>query len=135
MNHLKSYKLFESKYNATLNSDNIKDYIEDILLPLSDVGIEVDVSIKERRDNITFIEIYLNKRGGMHNKDVPGFELTPFIGELNQLNNYLESEGWILNNYVESNYSFKQWIDNVESSKSSYSAVPIFYVPNINNKT
>ena len=49
MKYIKKYKIFESIHP----NDAIKDYVDDILSPLSDDGIEVDTQIKEKRGVMT----------------------------------------------------------------------------------
>ena len=130
MKYIKKYKIFESIHP----NDAIKDYVDDILSPLSDDGIEVDTQIKEKRGVMTYIEIYITKRGGIHSGRV-GFKLTPFIDELIHLNDYLEDQGWVLNSdptVSDRDYDFDKWIANVQRSDNSYTSVPLFYVPKDN---
>jgi hypothetical protein len=130
MNHLKPYKLFESIHPI----DSIKDDIIDILSPLSDDGIEIDVQPKEKRGVPTGIEIYISQPGGLHS-DKDGFHLTPYIDELNHMNDFLEDGGWVLisdPSVSDRDWSFKQWIDSSKKSNNSYRSIPIFYVPKDN---
>ena len=126
MKYIKKYKLFESIHP----NDVIRDTIDDILSPLSDDGIVVDTQPKEKRGVMTGIEIYILKNG---NSD--GFKLTPFLDELNHLNDFLEDQGWVLNSdptVSDREYDFDKWIDNVKKSENTYNSVPLFYVPKDN---
>ena len=126
MKYIKKYKLFESIHP----NDVIRDTIDDILSPLSDDGIVVDTQPKEKRGVMTGIEIYILKNG---NSD--GFKLTPFLDELNHLNDFLEDQGWVLNSdptVSDREYDFDKWIDNVKKSENTYNSVPLFCVPKDN---
>ena len=128
MKYIKKYKLFESIHP----NDAIRDTIDDILSPLSDDGIVVDTQPKEKRGVMTGIEIYILKNG---NSD--GFKLTPFLDELNHLNDFLEDQGWVLNSdptVSDREYDFDKWIDNVKKSENTYNSVPLFYVPKQNDR-
>ena len=127
MKHIKKYKIFESIHP----NDAIRDTIDDILSPLSDDGIVVDTQPKEKRGVMTVIEIYILK-----NRNSDGFKLTPFLDELNHLNDFLEDKGWVLNSdptVSDRDYDFDKWIDNVEKSENTYNSVPLFYVPKEND--
>jgi len=127
MKHIKKYKIFESIHP----NDAIRDTIDDILSPLSDDGIVVDTQPKEKRGVMTVIEIYILK-----NRNSDGFKLTPFLDELNHLNDFLEDKGWVLNSdptVSDREYDFDKWIDNVEKSENTYNSVPLFYVPKEND--
>jgi len=126
MKYIKKYKIFESIHP----NDAIRDTIDDILSPLSDNGIVVDTQPKEKRGVMTGIEIYILKNGNSN-----GFKLTPFLDELNHLNDFLEDKGWVLNSdptVSDREYDFDKWIDNVEKSENTYNSVPLFYVPKDN---
>jgi hypothetical protein len=82
MKHLKTYKLFESHDEYTLET------IRDILLDMTDSGINVDIKTSIRRQNnfevkyiikITFIGKLIPLR---------------YIATFDHLNNFLEDEGW-----------------------------------------
>lgn len=126
MNHLKKYKVFESIHN-----DAIKDTIQDILSPLSDNGIVVEVlsSDKTLTEKYYGIEIYMSKP--VNSK---GFTLTPYKDELNHLNDFMEGEGWVISEdmrvfgWVE---IFNQWISAL-SPDPKYVRVPLFYIPKDN---
>lgn len=123
MRYLNSYKIFESK-------EDIENDIIDILSPISDEGIVIDVQPKYNRGTMYKLEIYISKSGGSR---ISGFMLTPYIDELIQLNSFLEDKGWVLNSdpsVSDREYGFDKWIANIESSKNTYSSVPLFYVPN-----
>lgn len=130
MKYLKTYKLYES-IEDEIATDEIAEDIKDILTPLSDTGIEIDVDPKFKRGVPTFIEIFLRQPGGIHSEG-PSFKLIPFIDELIHMNSYLNDKGWILKSdplVSDKNYSFDKSIDNIISSDSLYRVVPIFYVP------
>jgi hypothetical protein len=127
MKYLKKYKLFESTYTK----DDIEDDISDLLLSLSDTDIVIDPQPKYYKGKMYLIEIYISSKGGF-DRDKPGFKLTPYIDELNHLNDFLEDKGWVLNSdpsVSDRNYGFDKWIANVEKSNNSYKSVPLFYVP------
>ena len=88
MKHIKKYKVFEHTNHAA-----IKDTIQDILSPLSDNGIVVEVlsSDKTLTEKYYGIEIYMNKP--VNSK---GFTLTPYKDELKHLNDFMEGEGWVI---------------------------------------
>jgi len=129
MKFLKKYKVFEGHSNDILKQDII-----DILTPLTDDGIGIDVQPKEKRGVPTGIEIYISKKGGMHS-DREGFRLTPYIDELIHLNSFLEDNGWVLTSdprVSDRNWSFNDSIDNIKKTDTSYATVPMFYVPKDN---
>lgn len=130
MKFLKNYKVFES-IEAENIVDEIAEDVRDILTPLSDDGIEIQIDPKFKRGVPTFIEIFLRKNGGMHSEK-DGFKLIPYINELIHLNSFLEDKGWVLKSdprVSDRNWSFDDSIDNIKKTDSSYSAVPMFYVP------
>ena len=117
MKHIKKYKVFEHTNHAA-----IKDTIQDILSPLSDNGIVVDVlsSDKTLTEKYYGIEIYMNKP--VNSK---GFTLTPYKDELRHLNDFMEGEGWVISEDME---IFNQWISAL-SPDTKYVRVPLFYIP------
>jgi hypothetical protein len=132
MKHIKKYKVFEHTNHVA-----IKDTIQDILSPLSDNGIVVDVlsSDKTLTEKYYGIEIYMNKP--VNSK---GFTLTPYKDELKHLNDFMEGEGWVISEdmcrwkRVNGNWVFgweeifNQWISAL-SPDPKYVRVPLFYIP------
>jgi hypothetical protein len=136
MKYLKAYMIFES-------TDEIKRNIMDILLPISDDGIPIIVEdgyiwsnnptygfkIKDEISSKETIKIFI---GDPHDKE-KSFYLSSYIEDLKRLNDYLESKGWVLcsdESVSDRKYGFNKWIDNIEKSKHSYLAVPMFYIRN-----
>jgi len=122
MKHIKKYKVFEHTNHAA-----IKDTIQDILSPLSDNGIVVDVlsSDKTLTEKYYGIEIYMNKP--VNSK---GFTLTPYKDELKHLNDFMEGEGWVISEDT-ATPEFNQWISAL-SPDTKYVRVPLFYTPKDN---
>jgi len=122
MKHIKKYKVFEHTNHAA-----IKDTIQDILSPLSDNGIVVDVlsSDKTLTEKYYGIEIYMNKP--VNSK---GFTLTPYKDELKHLNDFMEGEGWVISEDT-ATPEFNQWISAL-SPDTKYVRVPLFYIPKDN---
>jgi hypothetical protein len=122
MKHIKKYKVFEHTNHAT-----IKDTIQDILSPLSDNGIVVEVlsSDKTLTEKYYGIEIYMNKP--VNSK---GFTLTPYKDELKHLNDFMEGEGWVISEDT-ATPEFNQWISAL-SPDTKYVRVPLFYTPKDN---
>ena len=122
MKHIKKYKVFEHTNHAA-----IKDTIQDILSPLSDNGIVVEVlsSDKTLTEKYYGIEIYMNKP--VNSK---GFTLTPYKDELKHLNDFMEGEGWVISEDT-ATPEFNQWISAL-SPDTKYVRVPLFYTPKDN---
>jgi len=123
MKHIKKYKVFEHT-----SHDVIKDTIQDILSPLSDDGIIVDVlsSDKTLTEKYYGIEIYMNKP--VNSK---GFTLTPYKDELRHLNDFMEGAGWVISEDMRVfgwEEIFNQWISAL-SPDTKYVRVPLFYIP------
>jgi|APSaa5957512535_1039671.scaffolds.fasta_scaffold41385_2 hypothetical protein len=134
MKHIKKYKVFEHTNHAA-----IKDTIQDILSPLSDNGIVVEVlsSDKTLTEKYYGIEIYMNKP--VNSK---GFTLTPYKDELKHLNDFMEGEGWVISEdmrvfgwaEIRSIMTpFNQWISAL-SPDPKYVRVPLFYTPKDNKR-
>jgi len=125
MKHIKKYKVFEHTNHVA-----IKDTIQDILSPLSDNGIVVDVlsSDKTLTEKYYGIEIYMNKP--VNSK---GFTLTPYKDELKHLNDFMEGEGWVISEDMRVfgwEEIFNQWLDRFTLSPDpKYVRVPLFYIP------
>ena len=125
MKYLKKYKVFEHTNHVA-----IKDTIQDILSPLSDNGIVVDVlsSDKTLTEKYYGIEIYMNKP--VNSK---GFTLTPYKDELKHLNDFMEGEGWVISEDMRVfgwEEIFNQWLDRFTLSPDpKYVRVPLFYIP------
>ena len=78
MNHIKSYKLFES------NIEDLENYVQDLLRDLEDNGLQVtisrirkDVEIEpEKYFNKTrtdiYLEVYISRHWGSENREIPG---------------------------------------------------------------
>jgi hypothetical protein len=120
MLYIKPYKLFES---SELNHDEIREDVMDILLPLSDDGLAIETyfMFHKRLDGVGKLKIFITS-------DNKGFKLTPYVYELNHLNNYLEANGWVLESdpsVSDRNYGFDKWMGD---KSQNYMAVPIFYV-------
>lgn len=123
MLYLKPYKLFES---SELNHNEIQEDIMDILLPLSDDGLEIVTyfMFHKRFDGVGKLKIFIT------HSDNKGFNLTHYVYELIHLNNYLEENGWVLESdpsVSDRNYGFDKWISDLNNSQN-YMAVPMFYV-------
>jgi len=125
MKYIKKYKVFEHTNHVA-----IKDTIQDILSPLSDNGIVVDVlsSDKTLTEKYYGIEIYMNKP--VNSK---GFTLTPYKDELKHLNDFMEGEGWVISEDMRVfgwEEIFNQWLDRFTLSPDpKYVRVPLFYIP------
>ena len=125
MKHIKKYKVFEHTNHVA-----IKDTIQDILSPLSDNGIVVDIlsSDKTLTEKYYGIEIYMNKP--VNSK---GFTLTPYKDELKHLNDFMEGEGWVISEDMRVfgwEEIFNQWLDRFTLSPDpKYVRVPLFYIP------
>ena len=125
MKHIKKYKVFEH------TNHDVKDTIQDILSPLSDNGIVVEVlsSDKTLTEKYYGIEIYMNKP--VNSK---GFTLTPYKDELKHLNDFMEGEGWVISEDMRIfgwEEIFNQWISAL-SPDPKYVRVPLFYIPKDN---
>jgi hypothetical protein len=78
VNHIKSYKLFES------NIEDLENYVQDLLRDLEDNGLQVtisrirkDVEIEpEKYFNKTrtdiYLEVYISRHWGSENREIPG---------------------------------------------------------------
>ena len=125
MKYIKKYKVFEHTNHVA-----IKDTIQDILSPLSDNGIVVDIlsSDKTLTEKYYGIEIYMNKP--VNSK---GFTLTPYKDELKHLNDFMEGEGWVISEDMRVfgwEEIFNQWLDRFTLSPDpKYVRVPLFYIP------
>ena len=125
MKHIKKYKVFEHTNHVA-----IKDTIQDILSPLSDNGIVVDVlsSDKTLTEKYYGIEIYMNKP--VNSK---GFTLTPYKDELKHLNDFMEGEGWVISEDMRVfgwEEIFNQWLNRFTLRPDpKYVRVPLFYIP------
>lgn len=125
MKHIKKYKVFEHTNHVA-----IKDTIQDILSPLSDNGIVVDVlsSDKTLTEKYYGIEIYMNKP--VNSK---GFTLTPYKDELKHLNDFMEGEGWVISEDMRVfgwEEIFNQWLNRFTLIPDpKYVRVPLFYIP------
>lgn len=84
MNFLKSYALFEN------NAPSIKEELEDILLSLTDRGI--DFKIKTPEDKIWIVITGRLKSGLLYFSDIVWSEVS---GEISHAKNFLESRGWV----------------------------------------
>jgi hypothetical protein len=122
MLYIKPYKLFES---SQLNHNEIREDVIDILLPLSDDGLAIETyfMFHKRLDGVGKLKIFIT------HSDNKGFNLTPYVYELNHLNSYLEANGWVLESdpsVSDRNYGFDKWMGDLDKSQN-YMAVPMFY--------
>lgn len=86
MNHLKSYKIFES-------IDSIKIEVKDILSELEDSGHDLQIDIFDYKEYYR-LQVFINFQP-------PIIYTSEFRNSIDHLTSYLESEGW---------NSKRQWI-------------------------
>ena len=115
MNHLKSYKLFESE-------DSILNDIEDILSPISDMGILVRVW----SDGDIFSESRYNIVIGDYRKS---FTLSENVDDIIRLDDYMKSIGYQLETrwFEDPNTQLQNKIEQMVSGCSSGNP-PGYYV-------
>ena len=83
MKHLKSYQLFES---VKLDYNLIQD-IKDILLPLSDIGVEVSCDYLEGGEDISF---------NLMTSKEKAFNINDYRSDFDALISFMKERGWFI---------------------------------------
>lgn len=104
MKHLKSYKVFEADFFAADNFDEIKSYLEDIFLEITDEGFSVDI-VEPNLGNMYRLKISIIR--------LPGENAIPF--KLEDIKHCVES----IYDYLES-LNVNYYLDQIDGSGPSF---------------